>query len=370
MNKTHLYNILNQYVERYDELNKPEGNNEGYKWKAEACFKENWNIDVDDFQLMFKNAFKEMSNLIDNATVQPIGGISLLLNHTEEIPFVRECFRKLFSEDNGNIDARQNRIMEFIEKINSRIEIYSKGSWKYPQKINNVIYYLNLWKPDENYIFKATEATEWANCVEYGDDFGSGNTFSLKKYYKMCDELLDELRQHKTIMDLYNDRMKSISNFDDKGHILVYDVIYCAKAYNLYQNVPTLQKLSIKQRIKHAETAEKRNFLTKKINDLSLELKNMPVDILLPDVSNEEVTHSKWGVGTIIGCNNGIIEVNFKEGIKKLKYPDSINKYITLENEELTKWFNVFEENKEKRIFLEKELNNAKRELEKYALSN
>ena len=90
--------------------------------------------------------------------------------------------------------------------VNARIEKYVSGSWKYPQNRNSVIYYLNLWKPEENYIFKATEAVAWANCIEYGDDLGSGKPFSLKKYYKMCDELLDEIKDNQELLNLHAKR--------------------------------------------------------------------------------------------------------------------------------------------------------------------
>lgn len=118
----------------------------------------------------------------------------MLLNHSEEIEFVREAFRILFSEDYGDIDARQNRVYDFIEKINTHIEKYVSGSWKYPQKINNAIYYLNMWRPEENYIFKSKEATDWANCIEFSDDFGEGETFSLKKYYQICNLMFRYLK--------------------------------------------------------------------------------------------------------------------------------------------------------------------------------
>lgn len=184
MDKKNLSIVFDQYIACFDELNDLEGTDEGYKWRAESCFVANWDIDTEDFPAMFKASMREMSNLIDNKTVQPIGGILLLLKQPNEIEFVRQCFKELFSEDDGDIDARQDRIYAFMEKINERIDQYARGSWKYPQKMNDVIYYLNLWRPHENYIFKSTEATDWANCIEYGDDFGSGETFSLKKYYR------------------------------------------------------------------------------------------------------------------------------------------------------------------------------------------
>ena len=133
MNKEHLQLIFDQYISRFDELDDPNGNNEGYKWRAVSCFMENWDIDADDFASMFKSSMKDTSNLIDNATVQPIGGILLLLKHPEEIEFVRKCFRDLYADDGGNLEARQEKINRFIEQINPRIDRYATGSWKYPQ---------------------------------------------------------------------------------------------------------------------------------------------------------------------------------------------------------------------------------------------
>ena len=367
MNKIHLHNILQQYIEKYDFLDDPKGNDEGYKWDIVNSFKANWDINTKDFPDMFKKAFAEVqkTNLIDNKTVQPIGGITLLLKYDDEVEFVRECFKELFSDDNGDINLRQERIETFIDKINSHIDKYVKGSWKYPQQRNNVIYYLNLWKPEENYIFKSTEATEWANCIEFADDFGSGNSFSLKKYYTMCDELCSELKNNEEIMHLYEVRKKEkAKNFDDDGHILVYDIIYCAKAYNLYKNVPTLKKLSTKQRMHLAETAEKREHLLERLTELSAEFERLSVVIKLPNITGESVSHKKWGVGTVVTCENGFVEVEFAEGIKKLQYPDSINKFIALSTDKYSTTIEDYLLNEQEKKNIEIELKNVKRELE------
>ena len=67
------------------------------------------------------------------------------------------------------------RVDDSVEKVNERIALYSpEGSWKNNQNRTSVLYYLNLDKPDENYIFKATEANDWANCAEFGEDIGNG----------------------------------------------------------------------------------------------------------------------------------------------------------------------------------------------------
>ncbi|MCM1166510.1 MAG: hypothetical protein NC299_13845 [Lachnospiraceae bacterium] len=327
MNKANLNAILNQYVERFDELNAPlPGNDEGYKWRAESCFKEHWDIDAANFPDMFREAMKETSNLIDNKTVQPIGGISMLLKQESEIEFVRECFRELFSEDDNDLNKRQERIELFAEKINERIDKYAPSSWKYPQAINNVIYYVNLWKPESNYIFKSTEAVDWANCIEFGDDFGSGQTFSLAVYYRMCDELLAELPKYDELMRLHGERFaREARNFDDKLHILVYDIIYCAYHYGFYRNVD-VRKYSTKERIKVAQRQAERDELTSRITEKEEQLRVVEENAIeLPDITGDTVKHKLFGAGTVAVCKDGLLIVDFSTQQKKFVYPTAFS---------------------------------------------
>ena len=45
-------------------------------------------------------------------------------------------------------------------------------------------------------MFKSTEAKAFADCYEFGEDIGSGQTFRLDVYYRMCRELVDEIKKH------------------------------------------------------------------------------------------------------------------------------------------------------------------------------
>ena len=366
MDRKNLDAIMKIYAEQFEELNDIYKNDEGYKWRAETCFKEHWNIDTDDFTAMFKQSMKETSNLIDNATVQPIGGILELLKHDNEVEFVRACFREHFSEDNGDLKNRQNRIEIFADKINERLNHYVHGSWKYPQKINNVIYYLNLWKPEENYIFKSTEATAWANCIEYGDDFGSGSTFSLAKYYKMCDELLAELPRYDEVMELHKKRVKrEMQGYDDKLHILVYDIIYCAHAYNFYNKV-TIQKVSTKERIKNAKLRTEREELLQQISEKEAQIKELNNDaVTLPDMVGLSLHHKKYGDGVVTSCVNHLLLLDFSGEQRKFPHPDSlIQGYLQCTDDsimEKIKTVNTFEKQKKA---LEKEIAALKLQLE------
>lgn len=367
MDRKNLDAIMKVYVERFDELNKRDGNDEGYKWRAESCFKKHWDIEAEDFASMFKLSMKETSNLIDNATVQPIGGILELLKHSNEVEFVRTCFRELFSEDNGDLKNRQTRIEIFADKINERLDHYVHGSWKYPQKINNVIYYLNLWKPEENYIFKSTEATAWANCIEYGDDFGSGSTFSLAKYYKMCDELLSEFSKYDEVMRLHNERVaKEMPDYDDKLHILVYDIIYCAHAYNFYNGI-IIQNVSTKERIKNAHLRNERDELQQQIAEKETQLQDLNDNpVILPNVAGYCLQHKKYGEGIVISCKNNMLLLDFSGEQKKFPYPSSITQeFLRCADDSIIEKIKAVDIFEKQRTALGKEIAVLKSQLEK-----
>ena len=56
MNKNQLDRLIEQYIERFEELNS-EPNSEGYKWETFQKFTDAWNIDSPDFKGMFEDAF-------------------------------------------------------------------------------------------------------------------------------------------------------------------------------------------------------------------------------------------------------------------------------------------------------------------------
>lgn len=317
--------VINEYITNFDMHNID--NDEGYKWVATGCFKKYWNLDAADMLGMFTGAMKEMSNLIDNSQVQPLGGIRLLLSQPDEVEFVRDSFRTLFSEDGGDIDARQKRVDNFIEKVNARIALYTpEGAWKYNQNRTSVIYYLNLDKPDGNYIFKATEANDWANCSEFGEDIGSGASFSLAKYYRMCDELLEFIKDNQTLQNLNAERVEDkfknseIARFDDKNHILVYDIMYCAYHYLFYDKAAVTKK-STKERLRRAGLRKQRDELNLLQDQKQNDLDSIPDDIPVPDIVGTAIMHKKFGTGKVTEIDDKNIIADFNGEVKKFQYP-------------------------------------------------
>lgn len=325
MNKKNLDKVLTGYIERFDEFDDPASHNETYKWDAVAHFQAHWDIDADDFPTMFKEATAKTSVLLDGGSVLPRSGILYLMKQEGESEFVRECFRKLFSEDNGNLQMRQNRVETFVENINSHIVKYHSG-YKYPQSFNTAMVYLNLWDPTENFFYKYTLAKDWQYCVEFGDDFGSGSNFSLQKYYKMCKELIAVLPEYKNLIEKYKHRTNV---YDDQMHILVYDIMHCAEAYGLYSGIPLkkkdkeeLNKIAERERIKNAIEEAKKNLQT-------LEEK----EPFTYDLTGYSLKHRKYGVGKVLSCKDDMMEVEFVSSVKKFTCTESIAKgFFQLDN--------------------------------------
>ena len=85
---------------------------------------------------------------------------------------------------------RQGRIHMFVDAINEKLQKAAPNKWKYNQDRRSVIMYLSFIAPDENFMFKSTEARAFSDCYEFGEDIGSGQTFRLDVYYRMCRELV------------------------------------------------------------------------------------------------------------------------------------------------------------------------------------
>lgn len=322
MNRKNLDLIVEQYVNHFEELNDRDGDDEGYKWRAESSFKANWDINSDDFAEMFRSAMKDISNLTDQTSAQSVEGIQLLLENEEEIPFVQACFRDLFVDDEGDLSERQMRIRQFCDKMNQRISHVTGESTRYEQTMTSGICYLNLWQPEENYMYRQAEADAWAKCIDFKDKIGSGSKFSLERYYKMCNELLEELGNYEDLLSLNTRRMEEMADgYDDENHILVYDLIYCAYTHDFYAGMNLSIGTGEKER-RDAQNEKEISRIQKQIAEAQEKLSQLEAaSVSFPDLTGTSVTHKKFGEGTVVSCAEGKLRVDFGGMEKVFQYP-------------------------------------------------
>lgn len=100
MNTENLNGILAQYIQYCKTRTAAE---DGTVWRAADCFGVNWDIEDSDFPGMFADAMQQAQLALDNPALQPIGGVQTLMLRETEVELVRECFRWLFKEDDGDI---------------------------------------------------------------------------------------------------------------------------------------------------------------------------------------------------------------------------------------------------------------------------
>lgn len=351
MNIDKLNRVLANYIEKYDLLNNKE-HNEIYKWEAVHYFQNNWNINCEDFGEMFKSAMGRSENIIDNSIVQPCNGIIFLCKQdTKMMEEVRAEFQKLLVTDNGDYKKRLSKIDAFVSAINAMLQKVACGKWKYNQNRRAVIMYLSFIEPEDNYMFKSTEAKVFSECIEFGDEIGSGQSFRLDTYYRMCNELVNIIKENKELCGLLNAKLEYISKdkneaeqsiitMEGKYNILAYDIIYCANAYGLYNGI--LQKEHVKlgsatqriveQKAYMKELYEKRNILIRELEAISEDKDKLQFPVLI----GIQLKNIRYGLGTVIEQKGNYLTVQFLTENKKFALPDAISKgYLRGDNVEL-----------------------------------
>ena len=358
MNIEHLNELVHNYMEQFNLVNNDD-HHEYYKWEAFKEFQQVWDLDASDFAVMFKLAVSNTENLINNHIVQPANGIVKLPERSELTEQVRALFRTLlYTEDNGNIMARQERIERFVDDANALLAVHEPGKSKYQQDFRSGLFYLNLFAPGKNYLFKATQARAFMQCVEFEDDFGRGSAFNLETYYTMCDQLVSYIEQTEELKQLHKERLTDTMCTNDNWHLLAFDLIYCALTYDLYKGIDILvpqKAISRKQieREKNQATMQELGRLQEQLFDLQKERD------LYDDFSaiGLELHHKSFGVGKVVKQDNKYLVVHFEDQERNFLLPDSFKTpLLTLPDPEIAEYISSMNK-------LDKEIDSVEREI-------
>ena len=355
MNQANLAKLFHNYIESYNVLTDKE-HDELYKWRAVNHFQRHWNLEAENFGEMFEQAMGQSFNLINNSIVQPTSGIVFLCKQNKETEEeVREEFRKLLAPDDGDIKVRQERIDAFAAAINEKLQKVAPGKWKYDQDRRSVIMYLAFIAPDDNFMFKSTEAKAFANGCEFGEDIGSGQTFRLDVYYRMCKELAEEIKKNEKLCALLEEKLQSEANADEdktnpitelagRYNIYAYDIIYCANAYNLYGNIPVRKKAKLSSIEQKKLDREKRiQELAAQRDETNEQLEQIEQQIdenRIPDLAGMTVKNIRYGAGTVAEQNGKYLTVEFSLGAKKFVLPEAVAKgFLKIEDADTMRSF-------------------------------
>ncbi len=324
MNYNHLQQIMNHYIAFFPESNGP-AHTEYYKWQIIQRFRPAMDeaLAATDAEFPTKlAAVKKLTrNLIDSYT-QPLNG--LVMFSRDEPATVRGMFTSLFQAAEKDVVEKQEAIQHFLDQSHQLREKYYPDSYLYNDDMHSVTGYLFFYDPDYNYLYKATHCRTFADCIEFYDDWGTGEGMKLDVFYRMCDETLEAIRKNEALMGTAASRyeMGQENMHPDMGkHILLFDLIYCCSTYHLFDgiaySVPKGSERKVIQDMKEKarEMADHYEAAAAKLTELE-KASEYTAQVFRQGM---KVRHKAFGDGEIIGTDGGSMTVQFPSaGIKNL----------------------------------------------------
>lgn len=373
MNQGHLQQIIDHYIERFDELNGP-GHWEYYKW----CVIQRFRPMLDEALAAPDDAFpaklyaikKFTANLIDNYT-QPLNGLVEFAKKDPEA--VRAMFTRLLHAAEADVNTKQTAIRAFLNDSHQLREKYFPGSYLYSDDLHSVTGYLFLYEPDHNYLYKATHCRAFADCVEFYDDWGSGETTRLDVFFRMCDEVLPLLKENEPLMKAAASRYDIAPGKmhpDTEKHILLFDLIYCCSTYGLFHGIKFVVPKSGERRLIQ-ERKDKAQALSDALDKARGELDQLnEVTAFLKNVFEPGTTlrHRSFGEGEIVQAKETSATILFpKVGQKSLAIVDSVaNGLITFDDAQVQQKLEGYRDVLRRSALIRNTVNHLENELIQY----
>ena len=353
MNDIHMQQIFKHYIDNFEKLNNSE-HMEYYKWQIAKKFRGMMDEVLESDDASFPDKLMEVKkitlNLVDSYT-QPFYG---LVKFSEKEPdTVRRMFQDLFAVSAGTMKEKQIAVSSFLKKSHELRDKYYLDSYLYKDDMHSVTTYLFLYDPNHNYIFKSSHALIFADCIEFYDDWGSGDSVKLDVYYRMCDEIVAAIKNSPEMMKTDASRFENgwgvdpeTLDSDVEKHILVFDLIYCCSTYGLFEGI-TFNRPKTKERQLLQEKKNKAIRLSKELEIARLNYAKLQDALDYLDDAyaiGTIVRHKKYGDGRVNekhGTTIGVVFAN--EEIKKFGIiVAAVNDIIVSETEEYSEQIDEF----------------------------
>ena len=377
MNKKNLQKIFSNYLDKFDYITYD--HEEIYKWEIINDFRKVMDEALassdEEFPAKLNEAKKLTENLIDSYTTPFYG----LVKFAEEEPdTVRQMFMDLYSDDNGDLQLRQRKIQNFLRQSHALRNKYYPDSFMYKDYMHSVTGYLFLYDPDHNYMYKATQSLAFADCIEYYEDWGYGDSLKLDVYYKMCDKLVEEIKASEQIMAIDACRFSNDPRKDHKPlyqdpakHILAFDIIYSCSVYGLFDGISfdrpkSKERQIIKERKEKAiEVSKKLKTAEAKYNSM-LEAVEYVESVYKPGT---KIQHKSMGKGTVLENSGSTLTVEFQNvGVKKLGlYMSASNKIITVDIKDYAEKIELYKDLLKNEKNIRDAYARAEKEMDQYA---
>ena len=226
MNKDNLHELINRYESNYH-LVTTAPTEEKFKWEAVRGFRDIWfsgSASSMSFSKLFNEAAKESTVLINNSMISPTTGIVKMAEQREYE--VKNLFQEVLFADYSTVSELQDHMERFLDEIERiRQELFPRF-YRYKQDRHAASCYLSFYAPEKHFIYRYSEAEEFAQYVEFGKDLGSGSDFKLENYYELAEIVVEALKEHPSLIEKYDAFFKDNEKYyyDQSLHIMAFDL--------------------------------------------------------------------------------------------------------------------------------------------------
>ena len=324
MNQEILHTLIDRYEEKIDKLYNKE-NYELFKWQATKTWQEEWNKPDEAFASFadrFTAARKDFDVFIDGKIMHPSTGVIKLWQ--KDPAEVERLFREvLFSDDQGDVDQTQRKMDRFVEEYELLRSHYFPRHFSYKQDRHSASVFLAVNNPEKDFVYRSSDAGMMARYTEFGFSIGTGGSFSLRNYYRLCEEIIEALREHRTLLDKHFSYFNDSLYRDESLHLLAFDLIYCCRTYNYYAGLPmplSVKKSSVRKTTQ-GPTADELEMMraalleekTAKLGELEAKMEEIEAqcdDLFIPLI-NVEVVSREHGIGTVVEQTENNVVVQY-----------------------------------------------------------
>lgn len=196
---------------------------------------------AEDLCGMLRQAFAEATPMINyTSSVQPLFGMYALAEPDQAPEEFRRALNLLLADDRGSLAVRQAQMKGYCDRCGVLLQRMEKPKRSWEQNLRAAITLLAIIRPEENYIYKSTEARYMADMLGCPVDMASGAHFSLASFYGMCDALAEAVVAHPVL----SGRIIPDDVLSDKAmiHLMVSDMLLNAgeKKLALFGDAPRL----------------------------------------------------------------------------------------------------------------------------------
>ena len=221
------YDILEAEIADYQKVLADRLKQEGFKWEAVECFRENWNPSAEDFAEMFHRATEKTGDVFNHRMgLSPTGMIEDLAREVDQ-DSVRKMFEVLFDE-NMELGERLKYFKDESERLRA------EGQKKFPkwkghlQSPSAISTYLWLKYPDKYYIVNQNECKKAAKILKsdfelIGRDTENQNIGNVCRFY---DKITERLLEHSELRQILDENLPDDAYRDPKFHTLTIDFVF------------------------------------------------------------------------------------------------------------------------------------------------